>query len=254
MGRQHRVDREGFTGKVFIKTGMHLVEALLKMRNQHQEQIPAATLHKSSLSKLRILDASKRARRSLETSACHCRLHFASWHQVGGVYSLTTRFHWVRLDAGFLHLRVNGNGARWRGRSIEDQPRWEELERPRMPSLKMAAQSSRLVPTGGAPVYAAYAALRSRGRVHSGRGTRGLRPSLKSWAPRLPLTSSSLLLDSGGEDGAGDRQRGPARGPGWLRPVGFPASGGAAAEKAAHELGTAHQPNHGLSQARERRG
>ena len=126
MGRQHRVDREGFTGKVFIKTGMHLVEALLKMRNQHQEQIPAATLHKSSLSKLRILDASKRARRSLETSACQCRLHFASGHQVGGVYSLTTRFHWVRLDAGFLHLRVNGNGARWRGRSIEDQPRWEE--------------------------------------------------------------------------------------------------------------------------------
>ena len=96
--------------------------------------------------------------------------------------------------------------------------------------------------------------LRSGGRVHSGRGTRGLRPSLKSWAPRLPLTSLSLLLDSGGEDGAGDRQRGPAGGPGCLRPVGFPASGGAAAAKAAHELGTAHQPDHGLSQAGERRG
>ena len=167
---------------------------------------------------------------------------------------MITRFQWVRLDAGFLHLRVNGNGARWRGRSIEDQPRWEELERPRMPSLKMAAQISRLVPTSSAPVYAAYAALRSGGRVHSGRGTRGLRPSLKSWVPRLPLTSLSLLLDRGGEDGAGDRQRGPAGGPGCLRPVGFPASGGAAAAKAAHELGTAHQPDHGLSQARERRG
>lgn len=121
----------------------------------------------------------------------------------------------------------------------------------------MAAQSSRLVPTGGAPVYAACAALRSGGRVHSGRGTRGLRPSLKSGAPRLPLTSSSPLLDSGGEDGAGRRryrQRGPAGGPGWFRLVGFPASGGAAAEKAAHELGTAHQPNHGLSQAWEQRG
>ena len=170
---------------------------------------------------------------------------------------MLTRFYWVKPDAGFLHLRVNGNGARWRGRSIKDQPRWEELERPRMPLLKMAAQSSRLVPTGGAPVYAACAALRSGGRVHSGRGTLGLRPSLKSGAPRLPLTSSSPLLDSGGEDGAGRRryrQRGPAGGPGWFRLVGFPASGGAAAEKAAHELGTAHQPNHGLSQAWEQRG
>ena len=121
----------------------------------------------------------------------------------------------------------------------------------------MEAQGSRLVPTGGARVYAADAALRSGGRIHRGRGTRGLRPSLKSWAPRLPLTSSSPLLDSGGEDGAGHRryrQRGPAGGPGWPRPFGFPASGGAAAEKAAHELGTAHQSNHGLSQARERRG
>lgn len=143
------------------------------------------------------------------------------------------------------------------GRSIEDQPRWEGLERPRLPSLKMAAQGSRLVPTGGARVYATYAALRSGGRVHRGKGTRGLRPSLKSWAPRLPLTSSSPLLDSGGEDGASHRryrQRGPAGGPGWPRPFGFPASGGAAAEKAAHELGTAHQSNHGLSQAREWRG
>ena len=50
---------------------------------------------------------------------------------------------------------MNGNGARWRGRSIKDQPRWEELERPRMPLLKMAALA------GGA--HGSLAAQRSGG-------------------------------------------------------------------------------------------
>lgn len=128
-----------------------------------------------------------------------------------------------------------------------------------MPSFKMAAQASRLVPSGGAHGEAASAASRSGGRVHRDWGTRARRPGLKSSAlPQPPPPpSSSPLPGYGGEDGAGHRryrQRGPAGGPGGLRPVRFPASGRAAAEKAAHELRTAHQSDHGFSQAGEQRG